>query len=1183
MTQRGIVLTACVSLLLASYATGESCPSATGHWGYGRHSVAAWYGDLALIPSGPKLLVVDFRLGAPQAIIGELRLPGEAIAIATESDVAYVGIRAGNSSNAFLVTVDLSDPSNPGLIGRLAIARALSDLAVEGTVAYVTSLSEGLVLVDVSDPARPYRLSALPTVERPESVVARGDFVYLGNWRGLTAVDVSSNTQPSIASRQPVSGYDPDLALSENHLFVLSDDELIVFNLAVPARPARLGAIEPSGSPTGLSVAGTTAFVTQYSSGGRYSMAIIDVTDPLEPTHLGEYEYGPAEPPYHVAATNEAVLLSLGTPGTQLVDVSNPEAPQLFVELPPPVQPGDIVDAVADRGLVFLADSGGLYGSAPPFGWLRIIDESDDGGFRQIGSLGLEMPARQVAVYGDYVVVVHAEEEITPMDLDVIDTSDPSNPTVVGTTQLSGPPWGELVVSGHHAYVTDALLNIVDLSDPTNPVLVGETYGAGGSPYGLAVDGDRAYLAGYRGLSIIDVSDPSNPEEISRTPTGGDAKGVAVRDGAAFVSVSTDSPKPPWNDELRVYDITNDIAPVEIGSVELWGSAGGVSIDGDLLFVEVIGRGLLVVNVSDPAEPEAVGLAQMAGSGVGAGDRFYAVARQMGLDVFDSSTCANPSPSPDFVWSPREPTLGEEVAITDISVGAPTSWSWSFGDDATSQEQHPLHRFSTPGRQTVTLTAANSNGAASTDLWVPIQSIADPMREHYIVPAAAHGGGKAGTRWRTDLVLSSTYDDTTEAVLYLMRQGEDNTLRHGVRVGLPRGTTVLDDVVSEVFGEDDASGAIFITSPSGIRLSSKTFTLSSAGTFGQFIPAIHRRQAVSQLWDLIQLTQNQDLRTNLGLVNRLGTPLLVEATLYTSDHTTIGDRVYAVEPYGHLQINEFIAEFTDQPLDDGLVTLSGGPYSKFLAYASTIDNTTGDPAFMLPPSAGTEPMWIPAAAHKSGRNGTVWRTDLEVCATAAYAAECRIELFASGQSNPEPPTETFTLAAGNCVRYADVVRRVFGKSATGALRLIPTTGVILASSRTYTRRPDGGTFGQFIPAIPESEAIPRPRHYRILQLSHSADPTIGFRTNIGLVNIAAVPIEVRIEVLGQDDSIMHSLEVNLAPFEHRQLNGLLEGIGSGDLDNVVISVQSWTDGARYFAYASVVDNTSGDAVYLPAQ
>jgi len=54
-----------------------------------------------------------------------------------------------------------------------------------------------------------------------------------------------------------------------------------------------------------------------------------------------------------------------------------------------------------------------------------------------------------------------------------------------------------------------------------------------------------------------------------------------------------------------------------------------------------------------------------------------------------------------------------EVAFTDTSSNAPTSWSWTFGDGATSSEQHPTHTYTAAGIYTVSLTVANAVGSDS--------------------------------------------------------------------------------------------------------------------------------------------------------------------------------------------------------------------------------------------------------------------------------------------------------------------------------------------------------------------------------------------------------------------------------------------------------------------------------------
>lgn len=68
-------------------------------------------------------------------------------------------------------------------------------------------------------------------------------------------------------------------------------------------------------------------------------------------------------------------------------------------------------------------------------------------------------------------------------------------------------------------------------------------------------------------------------------------------------------------------------------------------------------------------------------------------------------------PTAAFTGDPTSGFAPLTVQFSDQSSGAPTSWSWSFGDDGTSAAQNPSHEYSDPGTYTVTLTVTNANGS----------------------------------------------------------------------------------------------------------------------------------------------------------------------------------------------------------------------------------------------------------------------------------------------------------------------------------------------------------------------------------------------------------------------------------------------------------------------------------------
>jgi len=53
------------------------------------------------------------------------------------------------------------------------------------------------------------------------------------------------------------------------------------------------------------------------------------------------------------------------------------------------------------------------------------------------------------------------------------------------------------------------------------------------------------------------------------------------------------------------------------------------------------------------------------------------------------------------------------VQFTDKTTGSPTSWLWEFGDGELSADQNPCHTYTSAGSYTVTLTAYNAAGSAT--------------------------------------------------------------------------------------------------------------------------------------------------------------------------------------------------------------------------------------------------------------------------------------------------------------------------------------------------------------------------------------------------------------------------------------------------------------------------------------
>jgi PKD repeat protein len=93
-----------------------------------------------------------------------------------------------------------------------------------------------------------------------------------------------------------------------------------------------------------------------------------------------------------------------------------------------------------------------------------------------------------------------------------------------------------------------------------------------------------------------------------------------------------------------------------------------------------------------------------------------------GENVFDIEnyiTAAIEPPTVDFTASNTEPGLGEVVRFMDLSTGGLgeiVSWLWDFGDNTTSTETHPSHRYATTGTFTVSLTVTTTLNVSDTEV-----------------------------------------------------------------------------------------------------------------------------------------------------------------------------------------------------------------------------------------------------------------------------------------------------------------------------------------------------------------------------------------------------------------------------------------------------------------------------------
>jgi hypothetical protein len=232
--------------------------------------------------------------------------------------------------------------------------------------------------------------------------------------------------------------------------------------------------------------------------------------------------------------------------------------------------------------------------------------------------------------------------------------------------------------------------------------------------------------------------------------------------------------------------------------------------------------------------------------------------------------------------------------------------------------------------------------------------------------------------------------------------------------------------------------------------------------------------------------------------------------------------------------------------------------------------------------AGSSITCIPTSAHSKGAVGTNWRTDMEVHNPGATQAAYTVALLKHAENNSNPASQSFTLGPGQSIRYDDVILGRFAFNGKAALRITATAGSIVVTSRTYNDQPTG-TFGQFVPAFPDDQAITSSEEGRLIQLSHQPNVANGgYRTNLGMVNAGSAPIGITIDLYTSSGTYLGRVYQTLRAYEYVQVDKVFERVTANPVVDGYAVIRTSTSGGRFFAYASVIDNRTSDPIFIPA-
>lgn len=617
---------------------------------------------------------------------------------------------------------------------------------------------------------------------------------------------------------------------------------------------------------------------------------------------------------------------------------------------------------------------------------------------------------------------------------------------------------------------------------------------------------------------------------------------------------------------------------------------------------ELGGPGCGVQVTSFDCSDTPAGCASMVWSYVSAGPKTIRLTTQTGatvqvITVQSAGACPGAC---TFAVSPQTVTAGAESGGFTAQVVAPSGCLWTAESDVSWV--HVTSGITGAGDgASMFVIDANTGGARSgtvrvAGVTVPVQQAAAAGQvEWLLVPGAAHVRGFQGTLWRSDMWIHNPNTSAAQVTVRFLRADTDNG---GVATAPPlatatvpaRGTVRLADVLGAVGG--DVTGALWVEPPAGLARSlvvtSRTYNQTPAGTLGQFVPAMSDPETPVNGLVLTGLQHNAASRTNVGLVNASATAT-AGVLLHVMDGTgaEVGTYTAGLHPYGMTQVDKLV-EKLDPPLEsldrftvliDFLDTQGHATSLPVRAYASVVDNVTGDPTMLVPGADPVAHQLLPGVAHIKGSNNSLWRTDVSLYNASSQSVGVQATYVADAGWTR---SVGMTIFAGELRRLDNVLAGpgfdVTGDS-KGYLQLDSSDAPPVVVGRTYTDAGGGGTYGQAL--VTGSAAAAAGPGETVYLPGLTVDSS--FRTNAALLNADGANASTALLRLWSADGTLlaeHRQTLAAGRFLQKKLGDLL-GF-SGDVADATLEITGET-GAGFLVYATVVDNGTNDATLVPAQ
>ncbi|WP_412972481.1 Ig-like domain-containing protein [Glaciecola sp. MF2-115] len=228
---------------------------------------------------------------------------------------AVITVKNASKTVTINVTVRQFEASAQSAI---AIPGYANNVDISGDFAFVASGSEGLTVVDVSDRTSPSIASRLDTDGVAIDIKVIGNTAYIADGEnGVVVMDVSDPEAPTLLSVADTAGVAQDLAIQLDRLYVATGNAGIeIFDISTPTNLVSKSILKLSGEVKGIDVEQDTLVAATGSA-----IVSVDVSDSNSPMQLNSINIGTVK---DVVISNGFAHVAAYSQGYRVVDVRDP-------------------------------------------------------------------------------------------------------------------------------------------------------------------------------------------------------------------------------------------------------------------------------------------------------------------------------------------------------------------------------------------------------------------------------------------------------------------------------------------------------------------------------------------------------------------------------------------------------------------------------------------------------------------------------------------------------------------------------------------------------------------------------------------------------------------------------------------------------------------------------------------